>query len=135
MKRLILIRYAVPAKVSLDRGLSVDFLAVVVVIYLEEKKMSKRNEHGFICSGDCDYCQADVLGCNIRKEQIEEMKKYDVMNYCEFRKCHWGDRRYDLGGCGIAGSGETCYSLYPDSLVRSVIAYKIHLEEVKLNNE
>lgn len=61
------------------------------------------------------------------------------MNYCEFTKCHWGDERYDSGGCSIAWSGETCYSLYApledELLSDKFLAYEIHLEEVRLNNE
>jgi len=96
--------------------------------------MSKRNQHGYNCSGDCDYCQADVLGCNI---QEEEKKKHEVMNYCEFIKCHWGEERFDFGGCSTAWSGETCYSLYNDfeTYHPKFIAYEIHLEEMRLNNE
>lgn len=96
--------------------------------------MSGRNQNGYFCGGDCDYCQAETLNCNIQKE---EMKKHDTMNYCEFIKCHWGEERFDMGACGIASSGETCHSLYPPDglpLLKS-IAYDIHLEEVKLNNE
>ncbi len=97
--------------------------------------INERNQSGYLCGGDCDYCQADNLVCNI---QIEEMKKHDTMNYCEFIKCHYGEAREDLGGCSTAWSGETCYSLYPpdeNEIVPRYIAYDIHLEEVKLNNE
>lgn len=96
--------------------------------------MNERNQHGYDCTSDCDYCQADVLGCNIQKE-AERLR--NPMNYCEFIKCHWGNERFDLGGCGIAWSGETCYSLYPqmDKPQIKFIAFKIHLEEVRLNNE
>jgi len=40
VSRLILIRYVKPAKVFLDRELLVVSLAVVVVIYLEEMRLS-----------------------------------------------------------------------------------------------
>lgn len=96
--------------------------------------MSGKNQHGYFCSSDCDFCQADVLGCDIQIE-AERLKK--PMNYCEFIKCHWGEARYDLGGCGIASSGETCHSLYPpdDEPLSKSVAFEIHLEEVRLNNE
>jgi len=98
--------------------------------------MSRKNEHGYKCSSDCDYCQADVLGCNI---QEEDKKKHEIMNYCEFIKCHYGEARFDLGGCRTAWSGETCYSLYysykDDLPVDRFVAFDIHLEETRLNNE
>ena len=106
------------------------------MVYSREsiKMINERNQDRYFCGGDCDYCQAETLGCNIQKE---EMKKYDTMNYCKFNKCHYGEARYDVGGCGIAWSGETCYSLYPpdDKSLPRFVAYDIHLEEVKLNNE
>lgn len=40
MKRLILIKYAVPAKVFMDRELLVVFLDVVVAPYLEEVRLN-----------------------------------------------------------------------------------------------
>jgi len=69
---------------------------------------------------------------------MNEVDEHGIMNYCEFRKSHWRDRRYDLGGCGIASSGETCYSLYPPDktfTTSKLIAFEIHLEETRLNNE
>lgn len=70
---------------------------------------------------------------------MNEVDEHGIMNYCEFRKCHWGDRRYDLGGCSTASSGETCYTLYypykDDLPVDRFVAYDIHLEETRLNNE
>ena len=98
----------------------------------EYEEMSGKNQHGYFCPSDCDFCQADVLGCDIQKE-AERLKK--PMNYCEFIKCHYGEAREDLGGCGIAWSGETCYSLYPSVKLLKSLAYYIHLEEVRLNNE
>ncbi len=73
-------------------------------------------------------------GCNMQ-EEAERLKK--PMKYCEFRKCHWGEERYDMGACGIAASGETCYSLFPESEddpAPRFAAYYIHLKEVELNN-
>lgn len=69
---------------------------------------------------------------------MNEVDEHGFMNYCEFRKCHYGNRRYDLGGCSIASSGETCYSLYSfydDAPPPRFIAFEIHLEETRLNNE
>lgn len=99
----------------------------------KEEKMSYENQYGYYCGGDCGFCQVEILGCSIQVEA----DKYDTMNYCLFRKCHWGEERYDLGGCGIAWSGETCYTLYSEEkrVYPKFVAYDIHLEEVRLNNE
>ncbi len=96
--------------------------------------MSYEEQYGYYCGGDCGYCQVEILGCSIQVER----DKYDTMNYCLFRKCHYGEERYDLGGCSIAWSGETCYTLYPDeggNHSTRFAAFDIHLKEVKLNNE
>ena len=96
--------------------------------------MNYEEQYGYHCRSDCRHCLVEVLGCSIQVEA----DKYDTVNYCLFRKCHYGENRYDLGACGIASSGETCYTLYPDSkdnLFTRFAAFKIHLEEVRLNNE
>lgn len=60
-----------------------------------------------------------------------------IMNYCEFIKCSYGEARFDLGGCGIAWSGDTCYTLYNwvEDPKPKFTAFEIHLEETRLNNE
>lgn len=96
--------------------------------------MSYEEQYGYDCRSDCRQCLVEFLGCNIQVEA----DKYQTVNYCLFRKCHYGEDRYDLGACGIASSGETCWSLYPDvedNPSTRFAAYDIHLEEVKLNDE
>ena len=107
------------------------------MVYSREsiKMIRRKNQYGNFCPLDCDKCKAQFIGCPIQ-EEIERLKK--PMNYCEFRKWHWGEERYDMGACGIASSGETCYSLYPESEddpAPRFAAYYIHLKEVELNNE
>ena len=68
---------------------------------------------------------------------MNEVDEHGIMNYCEFTKCYYGEERYDLGACTTASCGETCYSLYSDDdfMTDKFIAFEIHLEETRLNNE
>ena len=70
-------------------------------------------------------------------------KEEKPMSYCKFIRCGTDPERIledtDYQGCGIAWSGETCWTLYSDiedeTPTDKFIAYEIHLEEVRFNNE